>query len=163
MTSFIGLGALQADVKVYIANRPPLDEFINLDELRPLQPGEVKSIADTTGNHWRKIFNCFAKVAFYLDAKRTDSWQTYRDDYLLQSHSREQLLFSPPQLPSDSVHIIAGRTYLSQLDLDLALHWLDPLFAVDRKARVIVSPYFDYRQLTNQRIEQLVSLILELN
>ena len=36
-------------------------------------------------------------------------------------------------------------------------------FAIDTKNRLIVCPYFDYRQLSNRKIARLADLLLSLN
>ena len=62
----IGLGVQEAALQVYIANRPPLPEYEMLSKLQPMQPGDIARIAAETGNHWRKIFNVYAKLVFAL-------------------------------------------------------------------------------------------------
>ena len=54
--------------------------------------------------------------------------------------------------------IIAGKTYAAQLPL-LPLTWLDNYFAINKEARLIVAPYPDYRQLSNERIARLITLM----
>jgi hypothetical protein len=60
-----------------------------------------------------------------------------------------------------------GKTYakslLSSGALDLELIWLNNEFAINHSQRLIVCPYFDYRQLSNVKIERLAELIKELN
>ena len=76
---------------------------------------------------------------------------------LFQRHSQEALLFSHPELNKnmDNIHIIAGKTYATALDLP-PLIWLDSYFAINKQHRIIVAPYPDYRQLSNERIARLV-------
>jgi len=162
----VGLGSSDAAIKVYVANRPPLDEYLHLDEVRAMREGEIKQIADLTGNHWRKIFNVYAKFvwALKMDALTKSgyqSWQQYRDEHLLQSGSGKELLFTAPvfnQTSGDVLHIIMGKGYAAALNLP-PLIWLNELFAINVDQRIIVCPYFDYRQLSNVRIEFLVALI----
>jgi len=107
-------------------------------------------------------------------ASLAPTWQKYRDDFLLQAYSNTSLLFSAPVLKpiknnanQNVVHIIMGRTYAKSLlstgALNIDLIWLDNEFAFNRSQRVIVCPYFDYRQLSNVKIEQLAELIKELS
>lgn len=55
-----------------------------------------------------------------------------------------------------------GRTYARALvnsgRLDVPLTWLDHEFAINAASRVIVCPYFDYRQLSNLKIDRLAAL-----
>jgi len=161
----IGLGADNAAIKIYIANRPQLDDYPMLNELRGLTAGEITHIAKNTSNHWRKVFNVYAKFLFdwhLLQGKKDlpERWQDYRELELFQPHSQEALLFSKPDFSSvtQSFHIIAGKTYAASLDLP-ALIWLDSYFAINEQYRLIVTPYADYRQLSNERIARLIELM----
>lgn len=161
----IGLGSHHSSIKFYITNRPPIDDYPAMDELRGLAMGELAHIVKHTSNHWRKAFNVYAKLLFDWHSlnQRKDlptSWQEYRDSELLQAHSQEALLFSAPQFESEknSIHIIAGKTYATQLALP-PLIWLDNYFAINKEQRLIVAPYPDYRQLSNARIARLIELM----
>ncbi|WP_439136451.1 DUF6942 family protein [Pseudomaricurvus sp.] len=164
----VGLGASEADLEIYLANRPQLDDYPTLNHLKPLLPGELAHIVANTSNHWRKVFNVYAKFLEALNwhgVTAAGSWQDYRDQGLLQSGSREMLLFSRPVMDPNNtsrIHIIAGKTYAAQLSLP-PLTWLDAHFAINREARLIVCPYLDYRQLSNERIERLANLVRELD
>jgi len=46
--------------------------------------------------------------------------------------------------------------------LKIELSWLDNKFAIDKINRVIVLLYFDYRQLSNIKIDRLTKLSAEL-
>lgn len=112
-------------------------------------------------------------------ATSVNSWQEYRDSHLLQAHSREAMLFSSPDFsktqtsnPRNSqslnstlngvtIHWVVGKTYAAALALP-ALTWLDAHFAINREYRLIVSPYVDYRQLTNERIAQFADIYSQL-
>lgn len=161
----IGLGSTNSNINFYIANRPPIDDYPVMNELRGLATGELAHIVKHTSNHWRKVFNVYAKLLFdwYQLQQRIDlpsSWQEYRVLELFQPHSQEALLFSEPALINDAncIHIIAGKTYAANLALP-PLIWLDAHFAVNKQHRVIVAPYPDYRQLSNVRIARLIEII----
>jgi hypothetical protein len=172
----VGFGSGHYQVAVYIANRPPIYEYQQLAQLTPLTTGEITSIGQQCGNGWRKVFNVYAKLLYALDKKQFNfssfapTWQQYRDRYLLQTGSKTSLLFSAPQLKTinsnsnhKAVHIIMGKTHAKSLlstgALNIELIWLDNEFAINRAQRVIVCPYFDYRQLSNVKIEKLAELI----
>jgi hypothetical protein len=169
-----GFGAADARFCVYIANRPPMAEYRALNTVAALQRGEIELINRACGNGWRKVFNVYAKLLFALDntqfnfQQQASSWQAYRDTQLLQAGSNTALLFSPPRLQAqaDAVHIIAGRTHANALiaaGMPAQFHWLTQEFAIDRDNRILVCPYFDYRQLNNEKIIFLSRLISELN
>jgi len=176
--NLIGFGDPAFTFAVYIANQPNLPEYQSLSELNCLPKGEVARIGQTCGNGWRKVFNVYAKLLFALDKKYfsfaalAPTWQQFRDQYLLQAESRTALIFSPPDfslLSNDTevkiLHIICGRTYAKQLvnnGLEVQLTWLDEEFAIDVTQSLIVCPYFDYRQLSNQKIKRLSVMLTEL-
>ncbi|OZG71859.1 hypothetical protein BTA51_19485 [Hahella sp. CCB-MM4] len=183
-----GLGEPEAFLRVYIANRPPLSPYDQLDHLRVLESGEIADIVAKTGNHWRKIFNLYAKLAFFLDSlaakskvgqlpdngqigsgqnrrSQDSTWQNYRDHTLLQRGSGQALLFSAPVLSTHAVHIIMGKQHAQSLSV---MTWFDdweiinPDFSVSRQGRMVLCPYFDYRQLSNQKLDLLVQLVTSL-
>ena len=177
MMNEIGLGSPSASLKVYIQNRPPLIEYDELSSTKPMRVGEIAEIAQLTGNHWRKIFNVYAKLCFEINPLTFNRWQQYRDELLLQNHSPHALLFSPPPHSlvalknqcheTTHINIIMGKTYASELlklttKNAITLHWLDEHFAINKNLRLIVCPYFDYRQLSNIKITKLVALIKSL-
>jgi len=162
-----GLGNMNAEFTVYIANRPPLDKYLSLRSVKALQQGDIELIVNQTGNHWRKIFNVYAKLGFSLNSQGYETWQRYRDDFLLTKQSKQALLFSPPDLDTFSVdekgvYIITGRTYAQSLSLGDGLMAINADFQVDANKRLVVAPYFDYRQLNNEKLAGLSVLIQQL-
>jgi hypothetical protein len=180
-------------IKVYLANRPPLKEYHNTTVINHLPVGEIKRIATETGNHWRKIFNVYAKLVYCLAEKTVNpllkqhySWQAYRDQSLLQQGSDTELhidslfaegLFSGSSATSTGssiapsndfvVHIIMGKAFSERLlayvlQEGVRVEWLDNDFAINRSLKIIVCPYFDYRQLSNIKIERLADLMVSL-
>ncbi|QHJ09836.1 hypothetical protein FX988_00044 [Paraglaciecola mesophila] len=192
-----GLGASQARVNVYIGNRPTYQNFPVIDHRQALHDGDIEAINRECGNGWRKVFNVYAKLIFawrsadarlnaQLAGAECQSWQAYRDRFLLQESSQTALIFPSLEINNQSVpvhidprhngnedvavfHIIMGRTYAKSMLADMAntqalnLHWLDQEFAIDSKARAVVCPYFDYRQLSNIKIIRLVELLMSLD
>ena len=168
--SEMGLGCADARLKVYIANRPPLPHYQALQGMQLMTTDEINNVVEQSGNHWRKIFNVYAKLLFLLQPDtRFERWQCLRDQALLRqpllSVGDEQLpahalLFTPPRLQADAstIHLVMGKGYASVLALP-ALEWLDGHFAWHQQSRLIVCPYFDYRQLSNARIVRLAELI----
>lgn len=149
-------------------------EYQSLSEVTPLIEGEINVINHACGNGWRKVFNVYAKLLYALEKKHFDysekapTWQYYRDKQLLQTQSKTALLFSAPQLTpkNEIMHIICGKGHARALinsdKLEANLVWLDDEFAIDRENKLIVCPYFDYRQLSNIKIERLAGLLRSL-
>lgn len=158
----IGLGSEKANILVYIQNRPPLHPYQTLTSLKALNTGDIAEISHQTGNHWRKIFNVFAKLIHEFEPSHYSTWQLLRDQHLLQANSNQCLLFSSPEqdrFNGQDIHIILGKGYAQQLQLTAQCHWLSPDFAINSRHKIIISPYFDYRQLSNIKIKQLARLI----
>ena len=166
----IGLGQSDAAIRVYVKNRPNLIQFQTLSDTLPLQAGQIAQINAEAGNGWRKVFNVYAKWLYQLAPsclalKSVDTWQQFRDQTLLQNHSQTALLFSEPDVtdPDAALHVIAGKTHAKELaaneQLGINLIWLNDEFALSPTQRIIVCPYFDYRQLNNAKIDILCELI----
>jgi hypothetical protein len=158
-----GFGDAHAHFRVYLVAPPPMEAYQQLAGIQALQAGDIDQIYRHCGNGWRKIFNVYAKLLFALPpahfhfAATARSWQHYRDEQLLQRASNTALCFSAPPLGSDDgvFHVIAGRTLAKQLlgqGLSAELHWLSAEFAVDPLRKLVVTPFFDYRQLNNEKI-----------
>jgi hypothetical protein len=163
--NLVGLGCHRAQHYFYIKNRPPLSYYEDLNVIKVMSVGDIAHIGQETGNHWRKIFNVYAKLMFELAPEDFTSWQSLRDGQLLQK-SNHCLLFSPPQIPTDDadkIHIVLGKGYAEQLGLADQCTWLSHDFAVNFEQKTIISPYFDYRQLSNIKIVQLCRLIQQLS
>jgi len=68
---------------------------------------------------------------------------------------------------SEAVGLICGKTHAAMLlansvvgnVAETSMQWVDADFAIDPPRRLIVTPYFDYRQLSNAKLERLVSII----
>ncbi|MFY8274889.1 DUF6942 family protein [Pseudoalteromonas sp. SSDWG2] len=164
----IGFGDEKATIRVYVKNRPRLIQYQQLDTVLPLNKHLIEQINSEAGNGWRKVFNVYAKWLFTLQPKSlslncVQSWQQLRDECLLSAKSKTALLFSDPDLSTAALHVIAGRQHAKELSgdssLGINLIWLNDEFAIDKENNVIVCPYFDYRQLSNVKIETLCQLI----
>ncbi|GHE84396.1 DUF6942 family protein [Thalassotalea profundi] len=161
----IALGNSNAKIKVYIENQPPLEPYQSLNYCLPLEKNDIATIAKETGNHWRKIFNVYAKLIFELSPQSYESWQQLRDLSLLQKSSDQCLVFSAPLLQQkpNELTIIMGKGYAAKLGVAEKCDWLTPYFAINKSLNIIICPYFDYRQLNNQKITQLATLIKQLS
>ena len=158
----IGLGTQDALINVYIEHTPPLPQYQSLRSINPIKSKDIYNIAELTGNHWRKIFNVYAKLIFELDNTHFDSWQQLRDDYLLQEHSNYNLVFSEPvrtELSPQQIHIVMGKTYATRLGFADCTYWVKPYLSINEQENIIVCPYFDYRQLSDIKIKELAALI----
>ncbi|WP_407330490.1 DUF6942 family protein [Enterovibrio sp. 27052020O] len=176
MYSF-SLGPSNPSINVYVEKAPPLHDLwgeMPLEGSRaPLNSGDITAIGQVGGNGWRKVFNVYAKLVFALPEHSTfrphgfAAWQTYRDDELLQATSNGALLFGRHDVNAlaarHGIHIIAGKNHAQKLGIAEQCVWLDNDFARHPTLPIIICPYFDYRQLSNQKIEVLVRLIEQLS
>lgn len=158
----VGFGDYHYRLVVCIGNRPNMPKYQNLNTLTALACGDIAHIVEATGNHWRKILNIFAKLMFQLDNSAEPTWQDYRDRILLQQGCGHALLFSsfeslPPT--DETLVIIAGKSYAQSLGVFESLRPLGEGFYIDPSAKIIVTPYFDYRQLSNRKLDMLISFI----
>ncbi|NVK56752.1 MAG: hypothetical protein HWE26_14185 [Alteromonadaceae bacterium] len=162
-----GIGDPHACLRVYIGNRPNTEVVHTVAGMTPLLPGNIHQIGQDCGNGWRKVFNVFAKLAYALPppagfSQQHACWQHFRDNSLLQADSRCALWFTEPAEYSEhAIHIISGKTFANTLSIAPSLHWLTPDFAVDPQRNIVVCPYFDYRQLSNNKILFLIDLLAE--
>lgn len=166
-----GLGNPNGLIQVYIANVPDFADYQIREWVLPMKNGEIADVGKQCGNGWRKVFNVFAKLVFELNQTKEfvphyGTWQQLRDDYLLQEGSETCLNFAKPlweDMASDQrVNIVMGKQFALDCQFPFALDWIDSKFALNEERKLIVCPYFDYRQLTNERISQLVRMIIKL-
>lgn len=156
------LGPEEALLRVVTANSPDF-AFSFGPQAGCLQPGEVKRLGDECGNGWRKVFNIYAKLVWQCggdNAANFATWQSYRDNRLLQSPSACSLHFV--QLPAcnqGALTLLMGKRFAIQSGYADKALWLNPGFAVNSETGVIITPYFDYRQLSDIKITFLISLI----
>ena len=162
---YVGLGSLNAPIYFYIENIPPLPFYQKLDGMYGMQGEDIYQIGQQTGNHWRKVFNVFAKLEFERAPQGFDTWQQLRDTGLLHAQSQQCLLFNGDEsyhastaTIDDKIHVIIGKTYATKLGIADKCLWLNEYFAIDHASKTIICPYFDYRQLSNIKISQLVRL-----
>lgn len=157
----IGFGTLQPNWVLHIANRPELDCFQH-DIYRQLQPGEAADIIKQTSNHWRKVFSIMAKISFALFETNCTTWQQYRDTKLLTGEGFEAISFEPYKPDSNAkLSVICGFTYAeTQVQLETLIpHIEQPKILMAVSKDCLVTPYFDWRQLNNEILAHLTSLM----
>lgn len=173
----VGFGVIKQSPRLvlHIANRPPLDDFQH-DISRQLKLGEAASIIQQTGNHWRKVFSILAKMSFALFDTQCKTWQEYRDTKLLTEQGFEFIAFSSLTLtteqltesiinlgsePISYVSLVCGLSYAqSQLDfLPLISHQKFEKLKWSETQKCLVTPYFDWRQLNNDMLDVVISII----
>lgn len=161
----IGLGDKNAKFRVYMGNKPDL--AFTMQGVMALSDGDIASISKANGNGWRKVFNVYAKLVYALGSDgpvnldEYSSWQAFRDNRLLRRNSNTALMFCPLNNGADPsvTHIVMGKQFALSHSWSNRLAWVDGVFACIPEKGVWVTPYFDYRQLTNARIIQLVEML----
>jgi len=147
---------------LYLPNRPDISDYKNKRFLKNVCIGRIPQIIDETGNHWRKIFSIYSKIAYSLNIEAADKWQTYRDEILLTKNSSEIICFSSSLLKIDekTVHIISGKDCASKFDFDLKkFRQVDAEGKILNYKNIYLTPYFDYRQFPNKLVELLSNSI----
>lgn len=166
------IGSSSARVTVLILHDLPEGTEKSEGCIHPLTLEWRELINKIGGNNWRKIFNTYAKLCHLLglDHKSLETWQDYRDNYLLGSEGAFQLLCfgnkdelrkQADLLSEEMLVLITGKKCAEAIGVSERLYWLDQSFAQVIGRNWLVCPYFDYRQLSNIKIEQLVELIHE--
>lgn len=160
--SIVGLGDRHYGLAVYIGNRPAMPEYQTLCAFKALQEGDIAHIVEATGNHWRKIFNIYAKLVFLLDGSEQPTWQAFRDHALLRHGCGHALIFSalnnlPPA--GDTISIISGKSHAQTLGVFDSAVAVGDDFYIEPSRKIIITPYFDYRQLSNRKLDMLISII----
>jgi len=141
---------------LYIDKAPPFEGF---EEFKTFSRSDLTQVMES-GNHWRKIINIFAKLAFGLNSKDCGSWQEYRDRYLLRDGDEIILVNHQTLIEDSGIHLICGKNQFESMDLEeAAFQSLDTEGKVRVCENVIQTPYFDYRQFPNKLIDELVQYL----
>jgi hypothetical protein len=166
------IGSNNASLTVFLNHEPPETTYSACHHVQPLTQEWMMQIIDAGGNNWRKVFNLYSKLCFQLTPDSTlASWQDYRDQRLLHESEPYQLICYSGALSSVSechtqilnndciLSLVTGKKCAASLGLLDDLHWLDQDFAQVIGKNILVTPYFDYRQLSNAKMDTLVSLV----
>lgn len=144
-----------------VPHAPPLMQCDGAQGTLPAMDNRLLESLMATGNHWRKIINCAAKTAYLWQPQGYQTWQNYRDDFLLRGNSQQFLHWGQCDVHALSgFKIITGKQHGQNL---LGPVWQEGDFYLEAEQGIIVSPYFDYRQLSNLKIQQLVGYLQSLN
>ena len=138
------LGAARPTLILYLPHRPN-----GLEQLQ--QYPDAAELMAANSNHWRKIVNLLAKVACPV----AQEWRHYRDTSLFQ---KSALCFAPALANGECWHWIGGKENLLRFaGLPHRARPLDraPGVFVDAERRLLLTPYPDYRQLSNALVAQL--------
>jgi hypothetical protein len=171
------IGAENPKCIVYCENKPNIEFLGPLHGCTEILVGDtprqvsINKIVEHNGNHWRKIFNIYSKIAWALFSDQTSSWQQYREQELLREGS-DTLLVTTRNLEVDliesnaeAIHLVMGKDYFRQM---LAM-WPTNNFKVEDASyqsirafklngiHIVNTPYFDYRQFPNKAIDKLVA------
>ncbi|MGJ3257394.1 MAG: DUF6942 family protein [Alcanivorax sp.] len=136
------LGAIRPTLMLYLPHRP--NGLVRLQQ-RP----DAAELLAANSNHWRKIVNLLAKVV----SPSAEDWRLFRDVSLFQNTA---LGFAPALSSGGGWHWIGGKENLQRF-VGLK-HNACPLVgapgvSVDTERRLLLTPYPDYRQLSNALVE----------
>lgn len=159
--STVGIGNSHPSWVLHMANRPELEAFQH-EVFRQLKQGEAADVISQTSNHWRKVFSIMAKISFALFDTGCDTWQQYRDTKLLTEQGYEAIYWQPYSAQTATeLSLICGFTYAeTQTELARLLpHIEQPKLLMAESKDLIVTPYFDWRQLNNETLSHLVKVM----
>ncbi|WP_066963884.1 hypothetical protein [Microbulbifer sp. Q7] len=137
------LGPPRPALILYLPHRPQ-----GLDEL--IAAPDAQQLMENNSNHWRKIMTLLAKVA-----SPQAEWRSFRDDALF---AHTALCFAPRLEDAPGWHWIGGKENLQRFTIeDLNAKALKgaPEVALDIEKRVLLTPYPDYRQLSNATVAEI--------
>ncbi|WMS88499.1 DUF6942 family protein [Pleionea litopenaei] len=161
----LGLGNPSARLRFVIENPPPMSQYQHLSTVLPLSTQQRAAIEQACGNHWKKIFACLAKISQPIFGEINETWQDYRQERLLRSRGNEALLFHHNELSlsdllpeSNRVTLVMGKRLSQLLAIEGNLCEKGDFFEV-ADTSVVITPYPDYRQLSNAKIDRLITLI----
>ncbi|WP_104003068.1 DUF6942 family protein [Marinobacterium lutimaris] len=144
------LGSANPRLCVYIPHLPEALEACAAS-------GDVATLLAHNSNHWRKIVTLSAKIA-----SPDDDWRTFRDQ---QFFRQVALVFSASIEVGACWHWIGGKDNQARFGLDSAdwapLAGTDDLF-IDAERKLLLTPYPDYRQLSNQKVELIRQALQQL-
>ncbi|MDX1457193.1 MAG: hypothetical protein R3276_06365 [Marinobacter sp.] len=132
------LGTSQPRLILYLPHRPNA-----LAQL--VEAPDALALVAANSNHWRKIITLLAKIASPQDK----DWRRFRDDELFRQTA---LCFAPQLSENGTWHWIGGKDNLQRFGslnhnaLPLANC---PDVAIDPELGLLLTPYPDYRQLSN--------------
>lgn len=120
-----------------------------------METPSAQALIEANSNHWRKIVTLLAKVASPV----ADDWRGFRDDGLFRHTA---LCFAPELLSDATWHWIGGRDNLQRFNG--LRHSARPLagrpeVSVDPDKRLLLTPYPDYRQLSNAVVASIRSTL----
>lgn len=147
------LGSPHPKLVLYLPHRP--------NGLEPLlEHPSAGALVAANSNHWRKIVTLLAKIA----SPHADDWRRFRDESLFQQTA---LCFAPKlvkgtPIDASSWHWIGGRENLQRFTS--LHHQAEPLtngadVFLDRGKRLLLTPYPDYRQLSNRLVSDIRSAL----
>ncbi|QKX18041.1 hypothetical protein [Microbulbifer sp. YPW1] len=143
MSNLDYLGTSAPSMVLYLPHRPNgLDRLVRTPDARLLMDGN--------SNHWRKIVTLLAKVAC-----PDEDWRGFRDEALFQHTA---LCFAPRLIDGATWHWIGGKENLLRFGLEVSNAEAlpdAPDVAIDIENRILLTPYPDYRQLSNATVSQI--------
>ncbi len=142
------LGASHPRLVLYLPHRPN-----NLAQL--VDAPSAQALVAANSNHWRKIVTLLAKIA----SPAADDWRRFRDEELFRQTA---LCFAPRLTATVGWHWIGGKDNLERFG-DLH-HDAQPLadsadIFIDPDMRLLLTPYPDYRQLSNVLVSNIRSAL----
>ena len=143
MSNLNYLGTSSPSLVLYLPHRPEA-----LDRL--VMAPDVRLLLENNSNHWRKIVTLLAKVA-----SPQKEWRNFRDDALFQHTA---LCFSPRLKETSAWHWIGGKDNLRRFDikgLNAKPLSAAPAVAIDTEKQLLLTPYPDYRQLSNATVSEI--------
>ena len=144
------LGAARPRIALYLPHRPN-----GLEKL--VEAPSASALVAANTNHWRKIVTLLAKIA----SPEADDWRRFRDEELF---IQTALCFTPGLIETAHWHWIGGKDNLQRFG-DLGHHAIPladcPEIFIDADKCLLLTPYPDYRQLSNALVARIRATLKE--
>jgi len=142
------LGTAHPRLILYLPHRPNA-----LEQL--VKAPSAEALIAANSNHWRKIVNLLAKIS----SPDESDWRRFRDEALF---SHIALCFTPILRNTTGWHWIGGKENLQRftsLPHEAAPLEHCPEVAIDCNRRILLTPYPDYRQLSNKVVGHIRTVL----
>lgn len=144
------LGTLQPRLVLYLPHRPNgMEQLVT----RP----SARVLVSLNSNHWRKIVTLLAKIA----SPEADDWRDFRDEALFDHTA---LCFEPVLKHTPAWHWIGGKENQQRfagLNPQIQSPSAAPEISVDPAIPLLLTPYPDYRQLSNRIVSTIRQVLRE--
>lgn len=151
------IGKSDAKIILYLQHKNLTIDDYQLN--RCLGESELNTIISNSTNDWRKVCTVFSKIVVgILDLDI--NWKKYLENHLFQGSGFEKVVWakSKPLKNEKSIHIIAGKSNFETMVVDhTSFESTGETNKIMNYKNYFKTPYLDYRQFSNNLIDEFVN------